>query len=146
MLDRELLESKAAEIDHYIEELRALVADDPFDILRNHERLHAIERLFQLIVDTMVAMNTHVIAAADFPVPEDYQNTFVTLGEHGVLPMDFAVRLAPVVGLRNRVVHKYEELDMHAFLLQLRTELGDVPTYLRHVLDYAERQRPTPTS
>lgn len=142
MLDRELLHAKASEIDEYLGELRTLLAGDASDILRNHERLHAIERLFQLVVDTMVAMNTHVIAGADFPVPEDYQNTFVTLGEHGVLPMDFAGRLAPIVGLRNRVVHKYEELDMRMFLTQLHAELDDIPTYLRHVLDYAERQHP----
>ena len=63
----------------------------------------------------------------------------MTLGEHCVLPIDFAKHLAPIVGLRNRVVHKYEEIRLKDFLTQLRTERGDVPEYIRHVAAYIDR-------
>ena len=83
-------------------ELQAILQEDARSIIDDHLKLHTVERLFQLIVDTAVDINTHIIIESQFHVPSDYQSTFIALGEHKVLPMDFAIKIAPSVGLRNR--------------------------------------------
>ena len=59
MIDRDLITSKLEELDGYRGELDALLAvsDDAILHSEHHERLRAIERAFQLVVDTMLAIN-----------------------------------------------------------------------------------------
>ena len=62
--------------------------------------------------------------------PRDYFESFVALSRIGALASDFAARLAPCAGLRNRIVHAYDDLDPGRVYDALRTALGDVPSYL----------------
>jgi uncharacterized protein YutE (UPF0331/DUF86 family) len=39
--------------------------------------------------------------------PTDYHAAILIMGELGVLPVDFARRLAPIAGFRNILVHGY---------------------------------------
>jgi uncharacterized protein YutE (UPF0331/DUF86 family) len=41
----------------------------------------------------------------------DYYNSFINLAEQDIIPMDFALKIAPSTGLRNILVHEYEEID-----------------------------------
>jgi len=106
MIDKELVKNKMADVQGYFKELQPILKEDSRDIIENNLKLHTVERLFQLIVDTAISINTHIIAESDFNIPEDYQSTFIVLGENKVLPMSFAIKIAPSVGLRNLIVHK----------------------------------------
>ena len=66
-------------------------------------------------------------------MPDDYQSTFITLGEHKILSMDFAVKIAPSVGLRNLVVHKYGRVDIKRMVEDIRNEIGDYIDYLKFI-------------
>ena len=51
-----------------------------------------------------------------------YYEAILRLGEIGVLPTDFARRLAPLAGLRNALLHEYVNVDwnkVHQSLKQL---------------------------
>jgi uncharacterized protein YutE (UPF0331/DUF86 family) len=68
--------------------------------------------------------------------------SFTALSRIGALPSDFAARLAPCAGLRNRIVHAYDDLDAGRVYDALRVALVDVPAYLagvRAFLDTAGR-------
>jgi uncharacterized protein YutE (UPF0331/DUF86 family) len=56
------------------------------------------------------------------------------MGEHGLLPKEFAEKLAPVVGLRNIVVHRYEHLDKQTFIELLRKNIDDFVHYQYTIL------------
>ncbi|HBN96942.1 MAG TPA: hypothetical protein DDZ66_11635 [Firmicutes bacterium] len=45
------------------------------------------------------------------PPASDYFNSFIDLSECDVLEIQFALAIAPSTGLRNRLVHEYEEID-----------------------------------
>lgn len=139
MIQKQLVQDKLKNIDDYLHTLEPLVAKSASEIAREELVLHTIERLFQLIVDTMVDINTHIITAKDFPVPDDFQSTFIVLGKHDVLPMEFALKISPVVGLRNRVVHKYEDLNTKLFFKQLKDEFDDFRQYLKYISDYISK-------
>lgn len=129
-----------ADIQSYFQELESLLASDNGEIIGNNLKLHTSERLFQLIVDTAVDINTHLIAELDLPVPPDYQSTFVTLAEHGVFPPDFALKIAPSVGLRNLVIHKYGRVDLKRMIEDIRSEIGDYLEYLKFLNDFLEKK------
>ena len=89
--------------------------------------------MLQLIVDTCVDINIHLIREKTGKVPDDLQSTFVALGEIGILDMPFALRIAPVVGLRNRIVHRYDTLDRKTFIETLKKEVSDFDKYLQDI-------------
>jgi len=43
--------------------------------------------------------------------PADYYDAILRMGELGVLPPEFAERLAPLAGFRNILVHEYLQLE-----------------------------------
>jgi uncharacterized protein YutE (UPF0331/DUF86 family) len=55
MIDKELIRNKMADIQKYFDELQSILKEDSTDIINDNLKLHAVERLFQLIVDTAVS-------------------------------------------------------------------------------------------
>ncbi|HHN65018.1 MAG TPA: DUF86 domain-containing protein, partial [Nitrospirae bacterium] len=96
------------------------------------------ERLVQLIVDEIIDINKHIIKYGRLQVPEDTFSTFLVLGINNILPPEFAKRLAPVVGLRNRLVHRYEKIDVDLLLKELRRNSSDFEEYLRYIFQYIQ--------
>ncbi len=128
-IDNVLILKKLKNIEEAMGELSILLKDSDDAILNNFRNYHTAERLFQLIVDSMVDSNVHIIRQMNLKADEDLQSTFRILGENGILSKDFALKLAPVVGLRNRVVHRYESLSRPLFIKTLREGFSDFKEY-----------------
>lgn len=128
-LDRNLITKKLALLDGYIGELEPIMAFGEEEILKDSFKLHTAERMFQLVVDEMIDVNTHLIRVRVLPPPDDIQGSFTVLGDAGILPEDFAMKLAPVVGLRNAIVHRYEHLSLKRFVHELKRNFGDFKKY-----------------
>ena len=133
MIDKDLVKNKMADMQGYLQELHPILERASREIIEDNLKLHTVERLFQVIVDTAIDINIHIIMESDFTVPDDYQSTFITLGEHKILSMDFAVKIAPSVGLRNLVVHKYGRVDIKRMVEDIRNEIGDYIDYLKFI-------------
>ena len=106
-LDKNLIAKKLALMQGWISELEPIVAFDEKTIRNDSLKYHTAERLFQLLVDEMIDVNTHLIRVHVLPPPDDLQSTFTTLGEASILPKDFVLKISPIVGLRNAIVHRY---------------------------------------
>ena len=131
---------KIEEIVGYLNETEDLLKFSDKEILSDSGKTHIAERLLQLIVDEMIDINQHFIKELNLKVSEDFQGTFYILGENKILPIDFAQKIAPVVGLRNRVVHRYETLDIRLFISIFRKNLDDFKIYIKIINDYLKKQ------
>lgn len=140
LLDKQLIDAKLMKLDEYQRELDELFRSSIADIKRESTKRHTAERLTQLIVDAMIDINIHLIRQGDLPPSDDLKGTFVTLGEHGVLDKAFAEKLAPVVGIRNILVHQYEDIDLDLFLQTLARERGDFPRYAQTIKAYVNER------
>ena len=78
----------------------------------------------------------YLIREFELKTADDFQNTFRILAEANILPSDLAERIAPVVGLRNMLVHRYEKIDKSFFVRQVRNEHSDFIRYLTYISDY----------
>jgi len=133
MLNKELVQRKINNIENYIKEIEPLLALEAEEIVRDVLKLRTIERNFQLIVDTMLDINTHIISAENLKAPETLQETFLILGEGGVLPLEFVKKIAPVVGLRNIVVHEYEKVDNEKMMRDVKNGASQFGEYIVHI-------------
>ncbi|MBI4599755.1 DUF86 domain-containing protein [Candidatus Uhrbacteria bacterium] len=141
MINRDVIESKLSDIQRYFGELEPVLKFSRTEILDDPLKIHTVERLFQLIVDTALDINTHIIIESSFGVPDDYQNTFVVLGEQGILPMSFVNRIAPSVGLRNMIIHRYGHVDLKRMVDDIQGEMGDYREYTKHILDFLKNKK-----
>jgi len=139
--EKKFIISKLNELEGYVKELDMLLERDDAVILKNVETLRAAERDFQLAVDTMLDINQYFIKELGLPVSDDFQSTFYALGENAILSKEFAVKLAPIAGLRNRLVHRYEAVNNKQFLEDLRKNFSDFRNYEKVILNYAESKK-----
>lgn len=135
-LDQSFIVQKLELINQYREQLELFLKSTDVDILSSAEKHLSLERTFQLLIDAMVDINQHLIRGLDFKTPDDLQSTFYPLGEKGILPKEFAQKLAPVVGARNRLVHQYEDFDKKLFLKNLRANFSNFKEYQDHIKNY----------
>jgi uncharacterized protein YutE (UPF0331/DUF86 family) len=98
--------------------------------LRDEVTQAATERVLERVIGRMIDVNYHVLIARDQAPPSDYHASFVRLGDVGVLEPSFAGRIARAAGLRNRLVHEYEDIDPRKIYEALLVALEDIPVYL----------------
>jgi len=104
----------------------------------------AAERYLERIIGRMIDINFHIITELGHPPPKDYFDSFTMLGKLQVLPMAFSQKIASAAGLRNRIVHEYDELDEKKIHEALQDALQDIPQFIKHVNRFA--QSPDPPS
>lgn len=139
-MDSTFIQKKMNTLSEYIAKLERLVTPVEIKEIRNEEmRLDAVERNFQLAVDQMVDINTHLIKTGGFGTVDDLQSTFKMLGDFKVLEKNFAEKLAPIVGVRNMLVHRYEKLDKDLFLTNLKKNFSDFKTYMIQIDTYINK-------
>jgi uncharacterized protein YutE (UPF0331/DUF86 family) len=71
----------------------------------------AAERLLQELIEAAIDINLYILAASGAGVPDESYRSFIQLGTSGVLGEELARKLAPAAGLRNRLVHEYQDID-----------------------------------
>ena len=131
---------KLTEIVKYQQELKQLLEFSDDQIIKDSGKMHIAERLLQLIVDLMLDINQHFIKELNLPMVDDFQSTFSILGQHNILDKDFAQKIAPIVRLRNRVVHRYETLDKELFLNSIKRNYDDFNKYVELTKNYLENK------
>lgn len=87
----------------------------------------------------MLDVNYHLIIESGQRPPTDYYESFTRLAKLGVLPVEFASRIAASAGLRNRLVHEYDDIDPERVHEAASIALRDVPEYLRLIRHFTER-------
>ena len=93
----------------------------------------AAERYLERIIGRMIDINFHIITELGHSPPKDDFDSFTTLGNLQVLPVEFSQKIAAAAGLRNRIVHEYDALDEQKIHLALREALIDIPQFIDHV-------------
>ena len=139
MLNKDLIKTKMRNVQEYLMEIEPILSLPKDQVVSNIEKLRALERNFQLIVDAMLDINIHFIRELELGSPDDLKSTFVILGERKIIPMDFAQKISPVVGLRNILVHGYEKVDRGLFVDSFQKNRQDFDEYLLLVNSFLDK-------
>jgi uncharacterized protein YutE (UPF0331/DUF86 family) len=99
-------------------------------------RLAAAERLLERIVLRAIDVNEHVVSALATGAEEKitrltYGDTFRRLADHGLYGREFADATARSAGLRNILVHEYNDVDH-------RIVHGAIPVALEQYTAYVD--------
>jgi uncharacterized protein YutE (UPF0331/DUF86 family) len=86
-------------------------------------------RLMEPLLDRLA----DVVGVTGVPVPEDYRSSFAAAASAGAIPDDLARRLAPSAGPRNRLAHRYGEVDLDIVAAAVPLAHADYGEYVRRV-------------
>lgn len=124
-----------------LDRLRAYLADLEPHADRSAEEIaddaYEVERLLELLVQVAVDIVTHELAERGV-VPGTYRKAFLLAGDEGLIPDDLAASLADAAGLRNVLVHLYEDIDYEIVAASIGRALED---FARFLDIYARRVR-----
>jgi len=70
-----------------------------------------VERNLEVAAQCCIDISNRIISLENAPHPRDSYESLIRLGEIGVLPINFARKVAPLGGFRNILVHEYLEID-----------------------------------
>lgn len=138
MIDQVLISRKFKLI---AEDLKALelIANMELEVyLANQTTQVLSERYLERLTGRMIDVNYHILTETNNPPPPDYFRSFTELARIGILPADFARNIAQAAGLRNRLVHEYDEIEPEKVYEGVKAAVKDMPKYMDMVNHFVE--------
>ena len=109
----------------------------PFE--QDYDRQDIIVLNLQRACEQAVDMANHTVATRKLGWPQTSAESFDLLQRAGLVTVDMADKMKAMVGLRNVVVHQYQDLDLDIIASVVRDHLGDLSDFARIILDLHER-------
>jgi len=110
-VDHEVIRRKLAVLQNALAALAEAGSIDLDTYRRDFWRRKGTERVLQEMIEAGMDIATHVLVQTGRAAPADGRAALLELGSAAVISPELARALAPAVGLRNRLVHEYEEID-----------------------------------
>ena len=103
------------------------------EIVKNEEKLLSIERLYQLIVDESVDINSAMLSQKCNYIPESYRSSFVDMANKKLLAKDFSEKISLSVKTRNQIVHDYEFVKKQVLVSDVRKYVVLYKEYVKSI-------------
>lgn len=118
--------------------------DETLESLKGDDvRLAAVERMLERIVMRAIDINEHLISELGVSDGKStrltYRDTFLLLAGLGVYPKDFAEQIGRSAGLRNILVHDYNDADRKIVHGSIRSCLQDYHRYVELVRNFLDK-------
>ena len=116
----------------YLIPLAKYIAKDEYEVLA--------ERYLERIISRMIDINYHILVQRSEIMPVDYYTSFIEMGKQGFIPKKLSFSLAKAAGLRNRLAHEYDEIDIKQVYQAIGRATKEVPKYLDSILKILEKK------
>lgn len=130
--------SKLGEYIQILKEIRKNVDRTSFNNYRHHG---LAERYLQLAIQAILDIGNHLISRLRLRKPERFQDIFIILGEHGIIPPSFAKNIAKMAGFRNILVHAYLDLDLDIVYNILQMIVEDLEHFAKYIVEFIEKKK-----
>lgn len=139
MIDRELITRKMSLILEDVAAMTRLSRLSRAQYLEDSINETLAERYLERAIGRMIDINFHLITESGHAPPKDYHESFIRLGRLGVMTSDLAKETAMAAGLRNRIVHEYDDIDPERVYEALPIAIRRIPLYLNHIQRFIEK-------
>lgn len=142
MLDRDLIQRKVKLILEDLDRLRGYKDCSYGEIARDFVKEAVIERLLEKVITRAIDINQHILSVLGKGEEKirGYEDTFHALSGLGVYDTEFAARIARSAGLRNRLVHEYNDTDPAIIFASVGDALKQYTHYCEAILKFAEEK------
>ncbi len=120
--------------------LRSVQSEPLASLTADLIRYNGVIHLLQLCVEHVTDVGAHILAGTGLEMPDEYREIIIKLGQHAIIPYDFAERIAPMAGFRNIVVHRYLTVDPAQVYAHLQYGLDDFERFIVYIYEYLQRE------
>jgi len=139
LINKDLVLSKLIKIKKYIQELKTFSNITFEEYKRDFTKKRAVERLILLLVEVATDINSYVIVEIGKNPPTDYYDSFIKAVEIGLMSKQLGEKLATSAGLRNRLVHEYDEIKDDIVYSSINDVIELYTTFIKEVNDYLKQ-------
>ncbi|MCF8012175.1 MAG: DUF86 domain-containing protein [Clostridiales bacterium] len=107
MLNPELIIDRLDQIRTSTNRMSQLASLKKETFLADPDNFAIAEHHLRRALEALLDIGRHILAKKGFGRPEDYMSIISSLGQHKVLPPQFADQIQGMAGYRNRLVHGY---------------------------------------
>ncbi|MBI3626490.1 DUF86 domain-containing protein [Candidatus Uhrbacteria bacterium] len=141
MLNKDFINRKIKMIQEDLIDLEKLAAKTQSQVIKNSLAYGAAERYLEKIITRAIDINQHLLAEMGNGKEKvrTYQDTFLKLSDLNVYPAKFGAAIAPSAGLRNILVHEYDEVDPKKIYNSLGEAVEQYARYCEHILSFISK-------
>lgn len=141
MIDKEFIERKIKLIHEDIKELEELAKYSFKELSSDYIKMSAVERFLEKIIMRALDINQHLIVEEGIGTEKvrGYEDTFLALSALKVYPESFAKKIAPSAGLRNRLVHEYNNTSPKIIYSSVKDAIKQYAQYCNYILKFLEK-------
>jgi len=126
----EVFNRKKELLIRYLDDLKKYENYSYQQFMENH---YSIERLLELIIMVSSDIVFHLLSEKGEEIPTTYRTAFLKAGELSLISKDLSERLALSAGMRNILVHGYEEIDYNIIYRSIKESIKDFSRFLFEV-------------
>jgi len=120
----------------YIDRLKGFEEISLDEYLNNFDIQLITERLIQLIVETASDLNSYLLVKLHQITPESYFDSFIKAGNKGIITKELAAQLAQSTGMRNILVHQYEDINHQLVFTVIPKAVKQYSIYVEQITNY----------
>ena len=105
------------------------------DIRLSQDTKKILERSIYLCTEILLDIADLLIAEKNYPKPNSYSDSIYKLGEHNIIPKEFAYKFVYIAGLRNFLAHDYQKDTVPRLEEFMNSGINDAETFLKYVED-----------
>lgn len=133
--DTERIRRKIAYIHQQVSSIKNIIATySRQDIIEDSLKLSAIKYLLQTSIEAMIDIAYHITAKKFNYPPCDARDAFKMLNTKGIIPSSDFVTYSAMIGLRNRLVHGYDDVSPEALYDIITRQLDDFEKFISSII------------
>jgi uncharacterized protein YutE (UPF0331/DUF86 family)/predicted nucleotidyltransferase len=140
MIQTDVVLERLRALEEYVEQLRPFQGKPMEEIVANNIVYWGVLHGLQLCIQSIMDVSSHMQAALSLERAPDYEGVILSLGKHGIIPMEFAERIRKMPSFRNIIVHEYLEVDEKIVHQKLQDGLDDFLLFIEHICDFLRKE------
>lgn len=140
MIDENIISSRLAKIREYSNLLKELVEIPKEKFVSTPAHYLEAERLLEVMIQSMIDIGTHIIAALLLKKAEDYHQVFEVLASEEIISKEFLPRAHALVGLRNILSHEYLAIDHGKLYKDAKAGLYDFQEFSTSIVKFLKTE------
>lgn len=143
MLNRDFIYRKIKLIQEDLAKLEPIAQYSLAQVTKDPLKYDAAERYLERIITRAIDINRHFIAelGKGNEIARTYEDTFLRLADFGLYPKKFGQEIAPSAGLRNVLVHEYDETDPKLVFNSVGHALSQYAKYCNYLLEFLTKSK-----
>lgn len=132
-IDQEKIKQRISEIQESLKEIERLVSVDEKEFWSKKENIAAVKYYLLQAIESVGSICVHVAAKKFNKGVSFFGECFEVLEKEGFLKKEVATELRKMVKFRNKLIHRYWEIDNENILKYAKNDLNDFNDFINAI-------------